>query len=93
MEALAILGTSLLFLCPLPQTIMCLRNGHADGLATGGLLMWMFGCTFMFWYLMLLPNTSIYVLINYGVGILFSSVQCFYKLYPRKKFKGLSDEL
>jgi uncharacterized protein with PQ loop repeat len=85
METFAIIGTSLLFLCPLPQTIMCIRNGNADGLASSGLMMWMFGCLMMFIYLMSLPNTSIYVLINYGVGIIFSFIQCFYKAFPRKK--------
>jgi len=83
-EMLAILGTSLLFLCPLPQTIMCIRNGNADGLAVSGLLMWMFGCFCMFLYLVNLPQVSSYVLINYGIGTVFSMIQCFYKLFPRR---------
>jgi uncharacterized protein with PQ loop repeat len=82
-EVFAFIGTSLLFLCPLPQTIMCIKNGHANGLSGYGLFMWMFGCLCMFVYLISLPQPSMYVIVNYGVGVCFSVIQLFYKLFPR----------
>jgi uncharacterized protein with PQ loop repeat len=84
MQTLAILGTLLLFLCPLPQTIGCIKNGHSDGLNGYGIIMWFIGCSCMVAYLVIVPGTSVFVICNFCFGIVFSLVQGFYKLFPRK---------
>ncbi len=85
MNTLAIIATLFLALCPIQQTIRCIKEGHSDGLAGGGLLLWISGCSLMLIYLLINPGSDIYVILNFTMSLILSSIQNFYKFFPRKK--------
>lgn len=85
MNSIAIIATLCLALCPIQQTIRCIKDGHSEGLAGGGLILWISGCTLMLLYLLMTPGSDIYVILNFTMAIILSGIQNFYKFFPRKK--------
>jgi len=85
MNTIAIISTLLLALCPVQQTIRCIKEGHSRGLAGGGLILWISGSTLMLVYLCATPGSDIYVIINFSMSLLMSGIQNFYKIFPRVK--------
>ena len=88
MNTIAFIATFLLTLCPIQQTLRCIREGHSDGLAGGGLAMWFFGCLLMLIYLFMTIGSDIYVIVNFCFALCMCSVQLFYKLFPRRKYEA-----
>lgn len=85
MNSIAIIATLFLALCPIQQTIRCIKEGHSDGLAGGGLILWISGCSLMLIYLLMTPSSDIYVIVNFIMAVILSGIQNFYKFFPRKK--------
>ncbi len=84
MNTIAIISTLCLALCPIQQTLRCIKEGHSNGLAGGGLILWLSGCILMLIYLITTPGSDIYVIINFVMSLVMSSIQNFYKIFPRK---------
>ena len=85
MDIIATIATIILVLCPSQQTLRSIREGHSDGLAGIGLLMWLSGCILMTIYLLSIPTSSIYVIINFVVSIVMASIQTYFKFFPRRR--------
>jgi hypothetical protein len=69
-------------LCGLPQAAKTYRDGHADGLDLGFLLLWSVGEIFTF-AAVLYEAPKDYLIANYAANAVFLSVIWTYKIWPR----------
>lgn len=79
LELLGLFATILCVAYPIPQTIeiiktkTCKVNGYSITMRT-------IGCFLFVIYLLLIPNSSLYVIINCAFGVLIGFVQGYYKI-------------
>jgi len=77
-------GSLLLAFCGLPQAIVAIRKGNAEGIDTLFLLSWFLGEVFTLTYIFY--STFRWPLIfNYTANIVFILIIFYFKYYPRKK--------
>ena len=81
METCAWIGALLLGFCGLPQAIKCWKEGHAEGLSWGFLLMWAGGEVMTLAYV--ISKMDMALMFNYIVNTLLIFVILFYKVFPR----------
>jgi hypothetical protein len=72
------IGGMLLAICGLPETIKTVKNGRCD-LSSGFLLLW--GSGEVFTLISVCYDAPFgYLLLNYGLNIVFIGVMCYYKV-------------
>ena len=77
------LGSLFLGFCGLPQALKAYRDGHVEGLDPGLLVLWTLGEIFT-GYAVLGDAPLGYLILNYGLNLVFLSVLWRYWLSPRK---------
>mgnify|MGYP006308188023 CR=1 FL=1 len=82
LETLGWIGGVLLAVCGAPEAYRSFRRGKTD-IGWSFLLMWYIGEIFTFIPVFLALGTG-YLLLNYGLNILFITVLIWYKIFPRK---------
>lgn len=76
------LGALCFAFCAAPQAIECYKKGHAEGLSTTFLLLWTVGEILTL--IAIVQDAPLgYLLLNYGLNLLFLTVIWYYKLRPQ----------
>jgi uncharacterized protein with PQ loop repeat len=81
METIAWTATVLLSLCGIPQAIKIIREGQADGISTGFIIMYLIGSLFNLIYVVSLGELPL--ITGTAIGILCVSTYAYYKIFPR----------
>jgi len=77
------IGSILFAVCGLPQAIKAIKDGHANGLSHGFLLLWTGGEIFTL-LAIFIENPITYLMFNYVTNLMFLIIMWYYKLRPRK---------
>jgi len=83
-EVIGYVGGFLFAFCGLPQAYLCYKDGHAKGVSSGLLWMWLSGEVLVQAYVILKHGFDMPLLINYWVNTVFVSVIIKYKYWERK---------
>ena len=73
------LGAMLLAFCAVPEAILAIKNGHANGLSWPFLLMWYFGEIFIL-VPILYKIKEKFLIFNYSLNIICITIIIYYKL-------------
>ena len=84
-EWLGIIGGVCLAISSIPQVIKTIKDGHAEGLATGSIWLWLVGCLAMLFYVIVEHQRDVVLVLNYFISVLFVFVILWYKYRPHKK--------
>ena len=82
-ETIGTIGMLLLVVCPLPQTIKSIVDGHSNGLSFWSLFISLIGAICLLTY-MLYMNVPLIVMLNILTLVIYMIIQLKYKLFPRK---------
>jgi uncharacterized protein with PQ loop repeat len=75
-------GSVLFAICGLPQALHSFKVKNSHGLTWGFLGLWLGGEIFTLIYIM--PKNDVApLLLNYGLNLVFLSVICWYKIFPK----------
>lgn len=83
-EAIGWLGGLLFALCAAPQALQCVRQGHAQGISSAFLAMWVGGECLSLTYVVMALDADAPLVANYAMNLGFTGAIAFYKLFPRK---------
>ena len=84
-EWLGIIGGACLAVSSIPQLIKTLKDGHAKGLASGSIWLWLVGCLAMLFYVVIEHPKDFILILNYLLSVLFVFIIMYYKYRPSKK--------
>lgn len=84
-DVLGWIGGIFFTLCGAPLAYRCYIDGHARGLSTSFLYMWLGGEFFMHTYILLKHGLDLPLLIDHWASFIFLGVIFFYKYYERKE--------
>ncbi len=70
--------------CGLPQAIQCYKQGHAKGVSSTFILMWLTGEILMQVYVLEKHGFDMPLLVNYWINTIFALVIVRYKYWERK---------
>jgi uncharacterized protein with PQ loop repeat len=74
--------------CGLPQAIMCHKQGHAKGVSSVLIWMWLSGEILMTTYVLAKHGLDLPLLVNYAVNTIFVAIIMKYKYFPRSQNEG-----
>lgn len=77
------IGASAFAVSGLPQAIKCVKEGHADGVANGMIVLWLIGEGAMLTYSGLKYTNDFALLTNYVLNAILVLVIAKYKYFPR----------
>jgi uncharacterized protein with PQ loop repeat len=83
-EVIGIIGSVLMSICTIPQTVKCVVQGHANGLSLISLIITLIGSCCILTY-MIYSNVGIIIMFNIIVLIITMSIQIKYIIWPRNK--------
>ncbi len=70
--------------CGLPQAIQCYKQGHAKGVSSIFILMWLTGEILMQFYVIEKHGFDMPLLVNYWINTIFALIIVKYKYWERK---------
>lgn len=77
------LGSVMFAICGLPQALKARREGHAEGLDLGFLLLWTGGELCTLYAVLGLSTPILYLIFNYLANLVFLAIVWRYKIWPR----------
>ena len=84
MEYLGWISSILLSICSIPQVVRILKEGNANSLAAGYILMWALGNLLTQIYIVNTVGWQLALLSKYWVNDIFLIIMIKYKFFPRK---------